>query len=282
MKIIALIEDTAVNEKLFYEHGVSFYVELGGRKYLIDAGASDKVVENALRMRIDLSQINSIMITHNHLSHIGGLESVMKRCPNAKIFMKAAAQEEYFEKNGFFNSSAGVHRQFFRKYAKNFILFNRFSEVCENFYAASNEVLDEKLMSPDKSLFMKKNGKTVPDDYNHECFAVIFPKEKKKDGLVLITGCNHIGIGNVIKTVQERWHDIPILAVIGGFHTMGSSPKTLNCTNDFVINTARELKYSSAEKIYTCHCTGYKAFDMMDEVLGDRLLYIGGGEELEF
>ena len=38
---------------------------------------------------------------------------------------------------------------------------------------------------------------------------------------------------------------------------------------------------SSAEKIYACHCTGFKGFDIMDEILGDRLMYIGGGEEVD-
>ena len=39
---------------------------------------------------------------------------------------------------------------------------------------------------------------------------------------------------------------------------------------------------SGAEKIYACHCTGFKGFDIMDEILGDRIMYLGGGEALEF
>ena len=95
-------------------------------------------------------------------------------------------------------------------------------------------------------------------------------------------GCFHCGAPNMLDTVQERWHGIPILAVIGGFHFSGANPKVLNVPSEFVTATARALKSSSAEKVYACHCTGFKGFDMMDEILGDRLLYLGGGEALEF
>lgn len=85
----------------------------------------------------------------------------------------------------------------------------------------------------------------------------------------------------MLDTVSQNWPGIPILAVIGGFHFMGSNPKNLGCPADYVTSQARALKLSSAEKIYACHCTGFKGFDIMDEILGDRLMYIGGGEEVD-
>ena len=99
---------------------------------------------------------------------------------------------------------------------------------------------------------------------------------------MLIGGCFHCGAANMLETVQRRWHDIPILAVIGGFHFMGSNPKALNCSADYVTAQSRAIKLSGAEKVYACHCTGFRGFDLMDEMLGDRILYFGGGEALEF
>ena len=111
---------------------------------------------------------------------------------------------------------------------------------------------------------------------------MIFPREEKEQGLVLIGGCFHCGAVNMLETVKRRWYGVPILAVIGGFHFSGGNPKTLNCPAELITAQAKELKYSGAEKIYACHCTGFKGFDVMDEVLGDRILYLGGGEALEF
>lgn len=282
MKIVCVIENTAVDEKLFTEDGLSLFVEYGGKNYLIDTGLTGKAVENARRMRLPFDNIDSVIITHNHAAHIGGLEQIMKLSPQAKIYLRAGAQNEVFRRSGLFKSSVGAGKGLLKKYAENMRLFNNFSEVCEGFYLASCEDFDEKNINPDRSYFTMNGKKTVPFDFSDESFAVIFPKKRKSEGLVLIGGCFHCGAVNMLETVQRRWYGIPILAVIGGFHFSASNPRSLNCSAEYVTSQARALKYSGAEKIYACHCTGFKGFDTMDEILGDRILYLGGGEALEF
>jgi 7,8-dihydropterin-6-yl-methyl-4-(beta-D-ribofuranosyl)aminobenzene 5'-phosphate synthase len=282
LKIICLIENTAVDEKLLYEDGMSLFVEYGGKNYLIDTGLTGKAVDNAKKMRLPLDSVDSVIITHNHAAHIGGIDSVMRLNPRAKIFLRAGAQKDVFRKSGFMKQSVGAGKGFFKKYADNLVLFNSFSQVCEGFYLASCEDFEEKSLNPDKSCCIMDGKKAVPYNYDDESFAVIFPNKRKADGLVLVGGCFHCGAANMLETVQRRWYGIPILAVIGGFHFSGSNPKTLNCSQDYVVAQARALKYSGAEKIYACHCTGFKGFDTMDEILGDRILYLGGGEALEF
>lgn len=284
MKIICLIENTTIDDNLFYEEGMSLFVEYNGRNYLIDTGLTGKAVDNARRMKLPINEIDAVVITHNHLAHTGGIDAVMKLNPNAQIYLRAGAKTEVFKKNGLFKSSVGQGRSFFRKYADNLILFNSFSEVCEGFYIASSEKFEEKFANPDRTYFTLGDDekKPIPFDFSDESFAVIFPKKRKADGLILVGGCFHCGAANIIETVEERWHNIPILAVIGGFHFAGANPKALNCSTEFVVSSARALKSSSAEKIYACHCTGFKGFDIMDEILGDRILYLGGGEALEF
>lgn len=284
LKIVCLIENTAVNDKLFSEEGLSLFVEYNGKNYLIDAGQTGKAVENAKRMRLPIDELSGVFITHNHLGHIGGIDSIMRLNPNAWIYLRAGAKADVFRKNGLFKTPAGIGKGFFKKYADNLILFNNFSEVCEGFYIASCEDFEEKSENPDKNYFVIPEGEKKPQiaDFSDESFAVIFPKKRKSDGLILVGGCFHCGAENMLQTVSRRWAGIPILAVIGGFHFSGNNPKSLNCTADYVTQTARALKYSGAEKIYACHCTGFKGFDIMDEILGDRIMYLGGGEALEF
>ncbi len=282
MKLICLIDNTSVDEKLYAEDGVSFLVELGWKYYLIDAGLTGKAAENARRMKQPVDNLESIVITHNHFSHIGGIDGFTRLSPKAEIYLRAGAQTEYFKKTGLFKEPAGAGRSFFRKYEDRLILFNSFSEVTEGFYLASCEVFEEKNINPDKGYFTLEGKKQIPYDCSDESFAVIFPGKRKADGLVIIGGCFHCGVQNMLETVGELWTGIPVLAVVGGFHFMGSNPKTLGCSSEYVAAQARALKLSSAEKIYACHCTGFKGFDIMDEILGDRLMYIGGGEEIDF
>lgn len=284
MKIICLIENTAANEKLFFEDGMSLFVEFGGRYYLIDTGLTGKAVDNAKRMRLPINELSAVIITHNHFAHTGGIEQIMKLNPKAEIYIRAGAKKNVFKRNGLLKSAVGFDGSFFKKYADNIIAFNSFSEVCEGFYLASCEVFDEKAQNPDRAYFYKDENhrKPQPFDFSDESFAVIFPKKRKAEGLVLVGGCFHCGAENILETVSRRYKGIPILAVIGGFHFSGSNPKSLNCPVEFVTRTARSLKLSGAEKIYACHCTGFKGFDAMDEILGDRILYLAGGEALEF
>lgn len=284
MKIICLIENTATDEKLFFEDGFSLFVEYNDKNYLIDTGLTGKAVDNARRMRLPINDIDAVFLTHNHLAHTGGIDAVMKLNPKAEIYLRAGAKNEVFKRNGLFKTPVGQGSSFFKKYANNLILFKNFSEICEGFYLASCEEFEEKLINPDRTYFThgEEEKKSVPFDFSDESFAVIFPKKRKADGLILIGGCFHCGAANMLETVRERWHGIPILAVIGGFHFSGANPKALNCSQEFVVSTARALKSSGAERIYTCHCTGFKGFDIMDEILGDRFLYLGGGEALKF
>lgn len=284
MQIICLIENTSIDDNLFYEEGLSFFVEYNGKNYLIDTGLTGKAVDNARRMKLPIKEIDAVVLTHNHSAHIGGIDAVMKLNPNATIYLRAGAKTEVFKKNGLFKSAVGQGRSFFRKYADNLVLFNSFSEVCEGFYIASCERFEEKSINPDRTYFTHSDDekKPIPFDFSDESFAVIFPKKRKADGLILVGGCFHCGAANMLETVEERWNGIPILAVIGGFHFSGANPKALNCPTEFVTGTARALKLSGAEKIYACHCTGFRGFDIMDELLGDRLMYLGGGEALEF
>lgn len=284
LKIICLIEDTAVNDKLFAEEGLSLFVEYNGKYYVIDAGLTGKAVDNAKRMRLPIDELSGVFITHNHLGHIGGIDSIMRLNPNVPIYLRAGAQAEVFRKNGFFKTPVGLGKGFFKKYAENLVLFRNFSEVCEGFYLAGCEDFDEKSENPDKNYLVVSEEEKKPHafDFSDESFAVIFPKKRKSEGLILIGGCFHCGAENMLKTVERRWVGIPVLAVIGGFHFSGNNPKSLNCPTDFVTSSARALKLSGAEKIYACHCTGFKGFDIMDEILGDKIMYLGGGEALEF
>lgn len=284
MKIICLIDNTTAADKLFFEDGTSLFVEYDGRNYLIDTGLTGKAVDNAKRMRLPIDDISAVVLTHNHIAHTGGIEQVMKLNPHAEIYLRAGAKTEVFKKSGFFKNPVGEGKGFFKKYAENLILFNSFSEVCDGFYLASCEDFDERGINPDRSYITNVAGekKPVPFDFSDESFAVIFPNKRKADRLILIGGCFHCGAVNMLETVRRRWYGIPILAVIGGFHFTNGNPKTINCSADYVTSSARALKLSGAQKIYANHCTGFKGFDLMDEILGEKLMYIGGGEALEF
>lgn len=282
LRIVALIENTSATERLKAEHGLSLYVENGGEKYLIDAGASDKLITNAKRMRIPLEQVEKILITHNHSAHTGGLEALFKLNPSSLAYARKAANDEFFVKYGLLRVPSGQLSELYEEHPERFVLYNSFQQLGEGFFAMSNEIPDYTMYSEDERLFRKDGRKLIRDDYSQEAFFVVFPDGKRERGCVIITGCAHCGIVNVLKTVRLRFPDVPIISVVGGFHMMGGSEKSLCCSPEYIDKTVNEIMAIETGAIYTCHCTGLAGYNAVKARLGDRIQYLQTGEELEF
>ena len=73
MKIVTLMEDTPGKQQCYFEHGLSLYIETRKHRLLFDTGASQKTIENAVKMGIDLTKIDTVIISHGHYDHAGGL-----------------------------------------------------------------------------------------------------------------------------------------------------------------------------------------------------------------
>ncbi len=72
MKIVNLIENTKGDKECLFEHGLSFYVETANHKLLVDTGATGAFMENADKLGVDLSQVDTLILSHGHYDHAGG------------------------------------------------------------------------------------------------------------------------------------------------------------------------------------------------------------------
>jgi 7,8-dihydropterin-6-yl-methyl-4-(beta-D-ribofuranosyl)aminobenzene 5'-phosphate synthase len=285
MRILTLIEDSKSIKELHSEQGLSFYIELNDNTILMDTGASDKFISNAERLGADLSDLSGVVISHNHHDHTGGLEPLLKLYPSVKVFAKKEVDRNYYRKVGMFNAAICWNRHILERYKGNFVLFTQFQEICKGFYVMGCEVHEEKNILRDKRLLMKEGKKYVPDDFKHEIFAVAFPHIDKysgnpvhEKGCVVISSCSHCGIVNILETVKLTWHDTPILGVIGGFHLQDIP----GADEAFLKRTAEELSRLSDGCVYTCHCTGEKAYERLKFHMEDQIQTLKTGEELSF
>ncbi len=119
-----------------------------------------------------------------------------------------------------------------------------------------------------RRLFLKKEGKNFPDTFNHELITVF---ENRDGTITLLTGCSHNGILNMITSAEEAFPGKKIRSIIGGFHLMNPITKNLSEKRENVEEIADFIAARNIEKIYTGHCTGERAFDIMKSRLGEHL-----------
>lgn len=109
----------------------------------------------------------------------------------------------------------------------------------------------------------------VPDSFQHEQ-TLIFETEK---GLAVFSSCSHAGADNIIREVLDAFPGKKVCTLVGGFHLFRSSPEDVRAF-------AGRLRATGVEKIYTGHCTGEAAFQILREELGEQAVQLRTGMEI--
>ena len=120
-------------------------------------------------------------------------------------------------------------------------------------------------------MYVRSKSGWKPDDFSHEQSLVF----ETTEGLVIFNSCSHGGADNIINEIKETYPGQKIRALIGGFHIC-NRPETE------VRALGRRIKETGIEEIYTGHCTGKKAFEILKEELGTAVHQLHVGLEMEF
>lgn len=272
MVIKVLVEDTSIADELRSEHGFSLYIETDSHKILFDTGQRSLFVENASKMDIDLSGVDIAVVSHGHYDHGGGLKTFMNINKSAKIYISRKGFGEYY--------SAGADGR------KRYIGLDTALAEDERFIFTGDEfVIDEELElfsgvkgtkiipSGNNYLFRKERQEFLQDEFDHEQNLII-----KEDGKrVLVAGCAHKGIINIIDHMREKKGVLPS-DVIGGFHMYNSSTKRSE-NPEVVAEIASYLK-STGSMYHTGHCTGKESYNSMRAVICGNIDYLATGSKI--
>lgn len=271
MKIINLIENTEGSKGCLFEHGLSFYVETSKHKLLVDAGATDAFMENAEKLGVDLSQVDMMILSHGHYDHSGGILGFAKKNPNARILMQRLAGEEYYHKNDALTKYIGID--------------SRIMELSQVELVEGNHKLDDEIFlfsgvtgrrlwpSGNRELKVKRGDQFCQDEFLHEQYLVLEENNRR----ILLSGCAHNGILNILEKYREIYGANPDV-VISGFHMRKKSGYTEEDL-DTIRQIAEELKKTDTI-FYTGHCTGEIPYQILKERMGNQLVYVHSGDEI--
>lgn len=272
MRIVNLIEDTKGAEGLCYEHGLSFYIETNKHKLLLDTGCTDAFIKNADKLGIDLKKVDTVVLSHGHYDHAGGILFFAEINPNAKIYMQETAGKDYYNLRDNQEKYIGIDKSILK--LPQVVLLNGDCRIDEELYVFTD--ISGRKYWPESNLLLKekREDQFVQDIFRHEQCLVVSEKQER----VLLSGCAHNGVLNILEAYKERFDEMPD-KVISGFHMMKKSEYTLK-EIETIEDTARELKKLST-RFYTGHCTGEPAFELMKKIMKDQLVFVHSGDEME-
>ena len=237
------------------EWGFAALVESDGNKILFDTGFRENtVLENADSLKIDLSQVEHVFLSHNHTDHTGGLKRIRKKLmkinPNALKYVHVG--------KGIFLDrwSNNKNRNTFKTYKKEletlgmeFIYHDKPEEIFPNIWTTGivPRVHNEKNWSGYREMLI--NGNKVEDNIPEDQSLVI----KTSKGLALVSGCGHAGIVNTLEHASKLFNDTSnIYAAVGGFHLFNKKDKEIDWT-------AKNMRKHGVKYFLGAHCTGIDA-----------------------
>jgi len=272
MRIKNLIEDTSAGNGCLYEHGLSFYVETDNHKILVDAGASDKFIQNAEKLNIDLTKIDTLFLSHGHYDHSGGIIPFVNINPQARIYIHEKSDRDYYSEKPDRTYYAGIDKEISK--LPQTIKVSKDTKIDDELFIFTNVTGRRHWPQGNKKLKKMVDGELIQDEFDHEQYLIIKSEGKE----ILMSGCAHNGILNILdRYIEIKGHEPDV--VISGFHMMKVSEYTVE-EIETIKQTAYELKKYKT-KYYTGHCTGEPAFKIMKEILGAQIEYVRSGEELD-
>ena len=276
MKIQNLIENIEGASGCTAAHGLSFYIETGKHKLLMDLGPSDATLQNAEKLGVDLTKVDTVVLSHGHYDHSGGILPFAKINPHAVIYLQASAGDDYYSLDDLEDGSQeyryiGIDKGICSLPQVKWIRGD--FQIDDGLCLYTIEKRAYEVPFSNRRMRIRRGESYVRDEFSHEQFFVI----REGDQSILFSGCAHNGILNIMAEYKRKTGCEPD-TVISGFHLMKGTEYTEEEIRD-IEAIARELqKYHTI--FYTCHCTSVPAFDIMKKVMGDQLRYVHSGDEI--
>lgn len=258
------------------EHGFSAFIETERGNLLFDAGSGHSIVSNSLVMNKDLKNIKKILLSHGHYDHTGGLPEVLKMKGQVDVHAHPHVFLDRFSirKEGDTETRRFVglpcKKGYLESLGANFVFNTDFIEVEAGIFLTGEVPRKTSFEKPDPSLLSGIGGKSVPDIFFDDQSLTLDTDR----GLVLILGCAHSGMINIINHVIDKIKKEKIHAILGGTHLDFLTPEQLE-------ESIHSLKKMEVEKVGVSHCTGLRAAFRLNQEFGDRYFYGCVGSVLE-
>jgi 7,8-dihydropterin-6-yl-methyl-4-(beta-D-ribofuranosyl)aminobenzene 5'-phosphate synthase len=265
---LTILVDNRAAPPLAAEHGFALWIEAAGRRILFDTGQGGALPANAMRLGIDVSRTDTLILSHGHYDHGGGIPDVLARNPEIAVFAHPNCLRRRYVVSPKETREVGLPGEAVAALMR---------------HHPVTWLETPALLEPDVGLtgpiarvtaFEDTGGPFFLDRYGQRADALdddLALWIRTDRGLVVCVGCAHAGVINTVRQAQAQSGVRELLAVVGGFHLGSAGAARLEAT----IAALREL---NPQRLVPCHCTGRAATAALRAALGDRVVPGAAGE----
>lgn len=252
------------------EWGLSILAEYGGKKILVDVGASELFAENMPKLGFRVADVDYAVLSHAHYDHANGMARFFKENEKAKFYLRETAEENCYFKKFIIHKYIGIPKKILTTYADRIEIVSGDYQLCEGVYLIPHKTAGLEMLGKREMMCRRTKKGWKPDDFSHEQSLVLDTER----GLVIINSCSHGGAVNIIREITATFPDKHVYGLIGGFHLFNKSEAEIR-------EVAEAIKETGINYVCTGHCTKNRAYGIMKEILGDRLEQLRVGLEIK-
>lgn len=233
LSITVVYDNNPYKEGLETDWGFSCVIKGTEKTILFDTGSDGQLLlDNMSKVDIAPNTIETVVISHIHSDHIGGLDMFISENPDVSVHLPEAFPEE-------------LKKEIATKVIK-VAEINKLTKICKNAYSTGQ-----------MGRAIKEQGLIL----------------RTKKGLVVITGCAHPGIFEMVRAAKDSFNE-QILLVMGGFHLVGAG-------KDRIENIITDFEKINVKYAGPCHCSGNKTRALFEKHFEEYYINIGVGKVIK-
>lgn len=276
MEITVLVDNNTSIDKYFKgEAGLSYYIKEGETNILFDVGYSDIFISNSHKMNVSIKDVDYLVLSHGHIDHTGGLDPLIKyyseTLDKKEDYPKIIAHPDCFESKYYKdNTSIGIN------ISKGLLkdLFD-IQETIEPVWITDKlvylgEIKRDNDFEAQKPLGYINRIDENSKDYLFDDTALAYIS---KEGLVIITGCSHSGICNIVEQAKQVTKIDNVVDIIGGLHLRNPDQDKMEKTKEYI-------EHLNLKHLHACHCTDLLSKAELSKV--SNLKEVGVGMKISY
>lgn len=268
LEIIILVNNTVEKRELLAEHGLSIYFKYNNKEYLFDTGQGEVLFSNAEKMEINLKNIDTVFLSHGHDDHSGGLNRLLQINPDVRVFAHSEIFQPKYKKTAAGLEFIGTDLD--RAATSNFTAAETTIAAAAGIYNTGEITAARETYINQRYVVENEEGETT-DPFDDDTSLYI----ETENGIVILLGCSHKGVKNIIDEIKSKIGDRKIAAILGGMHLKRASSEEL----EDLINYFNRIDF---ELLVPMHCTGREAAVNFKQKFADRVKLASVGDKFEF